>query len=77
MKEHVFEDGPSEQEWPSERIIKALEQGFNSLRVTLARMREYFSIPRPSDEFLDQQPTLPNSGQPNPDTPLDKKPNLS
>lgn len=41
-------------EWPADKIIRALETGYHGLRAALGRIRGYFSLPGPSDEFLDQ-----------------------
>lgn len=55
MRERVPESRPEPTqvgEWPSERIIRALENGYNSLRGAYRRMRQ-FSIsvdpPKPPD----------------------------
>lgn len=62
MTEHVNEKNSGE--WSSERILRALETGVNGLRAALTRTRQYFSMPGPSDEFLNQGTTTPPNNKP-------------
>lgn len=66
MTERIHKEGgsefpQSEAEWPSERIIDALGKGVTGLRNAFTRIKQYFSMPGPSDELLDQgADKLPN-----------------